>query len=56
MRIATASLQAAAVALEDCPWILTVHPLAFSVRHARLRNYQRHDFAWGMEKYWRVED
>ncbi len=47
---------AAAVALEDCPWILTGHPLAFSVRHARLRNYQRHDFAWGMEKYWRVED
>ena len=47
---------ATAVVLEDCPWILTAHPMAFSVRHARLRNYRRHDFNWGMEKYWRVAD
>ena len=45
---------AAAVVLEDCPWILMAHPMAFSVRHARLRNHRRHDFSWGMEKYWRV--
>ena len=47
---------AADVVLEDCPWILMAHPMAFSVRHARLRNYRRHDFNWGMEKYWRVAD
>ena len=48
--------EATAVVMEDCPWILTAHPMAFSVRHARLRNYRRHDFSWGMEKYWRVGD
>ena len=42
--------------LEDGPWILTGHPMAFGVRHARLQNYRRHDFAWGMEKYLRVAD
>lgn len=47
---------ATAVVLEDCPWILTAHPMAFAVRSARLRNYQRHDFQWGMEKYWGVGD
>ena len=47
---------AAAVVLEDCPWILTGHPLAFGVRHARLRECRRHDFNWGLEKYWRLQD
>ena len=47
---------ATAVVMEDCPWILAAHPMAFSVRHDRLRNYRRHDFSWGMEKYWRAED
>ena len=48
--------EATAVVMEDCPWILTAHPMAFSVRQVRLRNYRRHDFNWGMEKYWRAED
>ena len=47
---------AQAVVLEDCPWILTAHPMAFGVHRARLRNYRRHDFNWGMEKYWRVAE
>ena len=46
--------QAQAVVLEDCPWILTAHPMAFSVRHARLHGFQHHDFPWGAEKYWRI--
>ncbi len=46
---------ATAVVMEDCPWILTAYPMAFSVRHAHLHNYQRHDFWCGMEKYLRVE-
>jgi len=44
--------QASDVVLGDCPWILTAYPMAFTVRHQRLLNYQQHDFAWGMEKYW----
>ncbi len=46
---------ATAVVLEDAPWILTAYPLAFAVRHERLENHVRHDFSWGMEKYWRLE-
>lgn len=46
--------EAAAVVLEDCPWILTGYPVAVSVRHARLGNRVRHDFPWGVEKYWRA--
>lgn len=45
---------ATAVVLEDCPWILTAYPMAFTVQHGRLRNYQRHDFPWGLEKYWGI--
>ena len=48
--------QAQAVVLEDCPWILVSHPMAFSVRHARLHGFQYHDFPWGQEKYWRIGD
>ncbi len=47
---------ATAIVMEDCPWILTGHPMAFSVRQARLRNHSRHDFSWGMEKYWAAGD
>lgn len=47
---------ATAVVMEDCPWIFTAHPMAFAVRSARLRNHQRHDFQWGMEKYWGIGD
>ena len=46
---------ATGVVMEDCPWILTAYPMAFSVQQPRLRNYQRHDFGCGMEKYLRIE-
>ena len=48
--------KAAAVVLEDCPWIFTAYPMAFTVCRDRLINYRRHDFAWGMEKYWDVRE
>ncbi|MDY0149257.1 MAG: ABC transporter substrate-binding protein, partial [Kiritimatiellia bacterium] len=48
--------QAVAAVMEDCPWILTGYPVAVSVRQARLHNRIRHDFPWGMEKYWRVDE
>jgi ABC-type transport system substrate-binding protein len=47
---------ATAVVMEDCPWILTAYPMAFAVHHARLQNYRRHDFSWGMEKYWGLDE
>jgi len=47
--------EASAVIMADSPWILTAYPMAFTVRHDRLRNYRRHDFSWGMEKYWGIE-
>lgn len=47
---------AAAVVLEDCPWILTAYPMAFTVCRNRLLDYTHHDFPWGMEKYWRLAD
>ncbi len=46
--------EASAVIMADCPWILTAYPMAFTVQHERLRNYRRHDFSWGMEKYWNL--
>ena len=45
---------AQAILMEDCPWIITGHARAFNVRQARLQDYQRHDFSWGKEKYWRL--
>lgn len=46
--------EAARVLLEDCPWIMTGYPVAVSVQQGRLGNRIRHDFPWGVEKYWRV--
>ena len=48
--------QATAVVMEDCPWILTAYPMGFAVYHNRLHNYRRHDFPWGLEKYWGAGD
>jgi oligopeptide transport system substrate-binding protein len=47
--------EAAAVVLEDCPWLFTGYPMAFGVRWDRLKNDLRHDFPWGMEQYWRID-
>jgi len=47
--------EASAVVMADCPWILTAYPMAFGVRHDRLRNYKQHDFSWGLEKYWNLQ-
>lgn len=45
---------AQAILMEDCPWLITGHPRAFTMRQARLQDHQRHDFSWGKEKYWRL--
>ena len=43
---------AAKLVMDDCPWILTGYPLAFSLRRSRLRNCLQTDFSWNTEKYW----
>ena len=44
--------QAAAIVLEDCPWILTGYPMTFTLCQPRLGNFLPHDYPWGLEKYW----
>ena len=44
--------QAAAILMEDVPWILLGYPLSTILHHDRLRNYIPHDFPAGMEKYY----
>ena len=42
--------------MEDCPWLFLHHSMSFSLRHHWLENYKRHDFPYGMSKYYRVND
>jgi len=46
----------AAMVEEDCPWIFMHHPMAYVLHHDRLRNYAPHDFPYGMEKHFRLEE
>ena len=46
---------AAKLVMDDCPWILTGYPLAFSLRRTRLRNCLQTDFSWSTEKYWSLD-
>ncbi|MGD9873451.1 MAG: ABC transporter substrate-binding protein [Kiritimatiellia bacterium] len=48
--------QMAAMVEEDCPWIFMHHPLTYVLHRDRLQNYAPHDFPYGMEKYYRLED
>jgi len=41
---------------EDAPWIFMHYPVDYSLSRACLRNYHPHDFPYGMEKYYVVED
>ena len=38
---------------EDCPWLFLYHRRNVAQTQARLRNFQMHDFPYGMEKYLR---
>ncbi|HQQ04883.1 MAG TPA: ABC transporter substrate-binding protein [Kiritimatiellia bacterium] len=46
----------AAMVEEDCPWIFMHHPMTYVLHHDRLRNYAPHDFPYGMEKHFRLEE
>ena len=43
------------IVVEDCPWILTMNPLAYGLQHQWLGNYVYHDFPYGMIKYYKID-
>ncbi|NCC51300.1 MAG: hypothetical protein EOM20_08805 [Spartobacteria bacterium] len=43
------------IVIGDAPWIFMHHTVNFTLRHTWLRNYQPHDFPYGMEKYYWIE-
>jgi ABC-type transport system substrate-binding protein len=48
--------QMADLIIEDCPWIFMYQPMDFAVIHNWLKNYNLHDFPYGMAKYRRVDN
>ena len=40
---------------DECPWIFESHPVAFLLKHAWVRNYRAHDFAFNRWKYISVD-
>ena len=40
---------------DECPWIFESHPVAFLLKHAWMRNYRPHDFAFNRWKYFSVD-
>jgi ABC-type transport system substrate-binding protein len=45
-----------AIIVEDCPWIFQFQPLSFGVMHSWYKNYETHNFPYGMGKYRRIDD
>ena len=43
-----------AIIREDCPWVFLYHRRETLLLHDRIRNFQPHDFPYGMEKHYRV--
>jgi len=41
---------------EECPWIFLYHRRDVILTQQRLRNFQMHDFPYGMEKHWRIQE
>ena len=48
--------QMADLIIEDCPWIFMYQPMSYALVHNWLRNYNPHDFPYGMTKYRRVDN
>ncbi len=46
----------AALVIEDCPWLFTHLPLAYALQQSWVKNVKLHDFPFGMDKYYRVDD
>ncbi len=47
--------QMADIVIEDCAWIFQAQPLAYGLFHQWLLNFKRHDFPYGMNKYFRID-
>ncbi len=41
--------------IEDCPWMMTMQPSDFTMRHGWMGHYKYHDFPYGMIKYYSVD-
>ena len=42
--------------IEDCPWIFMYQPMGYALVHNWLKNYNPHDFPYGMDKYRRADN
>lgn len=45
----------ARMVIADCPWIFASEPMSYTLQQDRLRNRKPHLFAYGMEKYYRLQ-
>ncbi len=43
------------IVIEDSPWIFSTTPLAYGLFHSWLENFKRHDFPYGMGKYYKID-
>lgn len=41
----------AGMVVDDCPWIFQFQPMAFALVHGWVKNYEPHDFPYGMSVY-----
>ncbi len=43
------------IVIEDSPWLFTGIPVSYGLFQAWLQNYKRHDFPYGMGKYYKID-
>ncbi len=43
------------IVIEDSPWLFTGIPVAYGLFHSWLQNFKRHDFPYGMGKYYKID-
>ena len=43
------------IVIEDSPWLFTGIPVLYGVFHSWLENFKRHDFPYGMSKYYKID-
>ncbi len=44
------------IVIDDVPWLFLHHSLSFGLHHHWLENYKRHEFPYGMGKYYRIDE
>lgn len=43
------------IIIEDGPWMFTGIPVSYGLFHSWIENYKRHDFPYGMSKYYKID-